>query len=101
MHQSSETPLVTWNYLPITHVHQAGSVVTLTLTDERLGFPVRLKVAAPEDVELLQPYLDLFRLEQQAPWTNGPAYLPVQLTADSQWTFSLAGARYDYPPPRI
>lgn len=57
---------------------------------------VRLTVTAPEDVALLSPYLSLYECEQDDPWMNGPAFVPLE-RRDACWHFSAAGARHDYP----
>lgn len=87
-----DTP-VTWHYLPVTHhTHREGRH-HLTLTDHD-GADVRTTVVSPEAANLLEPYLHLYKLEQQDPWTHSPAYIPVEQT-EGQWQFSTAGALYD------
>lgn len=95
MSSTVETPLVTWNYLPVTHVHRLDGSVSLTLIDDQQDGPVRLRVTDGNELDLLSPYLHLFRLEQMDPWANGPAYLPVRRTTAGLWAFSPEGARHD------
>jgi hypothetical protein len=86
-------PPCAWHYLPVAHHVQIGRRHHLTLTNHD-GSVIHTTVATPEHATLLEPYLHLFNLEQLDPWTNGPAYLPVEQTDDS-WQFSAAGAHFD------
>lgn len=87
-----DTP-VTWHYLPVIHCRKLDSGVQLILTDHD-GSVIRTTIANPEHVDLLDPYLHLYELEQRDPWTNGSAFVPVEQT-DGRWHFSAAGAHYD------